>query len=63
MGSELEANGGSPGGILILATDSVQGMDAFVTLHGLPLGVQSDIDLKWYSTSRRQLAAYPRSMQ
>ena len=43
----LEANGWLPGAeSLILATDSVQGMDAFVTLHGLPLGVQSDIDLE-----------------
>ena len=43
----LDANGWIPGAeSLIIATDSVQGMDAFVTLHGLPMGVQSSIDLE-----------------
>ena len=47
MGSEPRGKRVAPGAeSLILATDSVQGMDAFVTLHGMLLGVQSDIDLE-----------------
>ena len=43
----VDAKGWLPGAeSMIIATDSIQGMDAFVTLHGLPVGVSSDIDLE-----------------
>ena len=43
----LDARGWLPGAeSLIIATDSIQGMDAYVTLHGLPVGMISDIDLE-----------------
>ena len=43
----VDAEGWLPGAeSMIIATDSIQGMDAFVTLHGLPVGVSSDIDLE-----------------
>jgi hypothetical protein len=43
----VDAKGWLPGAeSMIIATDSIQGMDAFVTLHGLPVGVSSDIELE-----------------
>ena len=43
----VDAKGWLPGAeSMIIATDSIQGMDAFVTLHGLPVGVSSDINLE-----------------